>query len=557
MGLDLSRLEKEFDWLNTAPNSRDQGATGYRIRLPEFPAGREFAWAELLLPRGFPDQATARIMLSQDAVLHIPHVEDSGAICIDGDPGPGRGYSAEDRIRLLLFAYKERFLDPWLSGQMDADFEEEPLNYWLIKVERHRSTHDPVRILWCVDKPPGHPTLREGLLLLPSRIVIAAGANEPITNRLVSSLGIMGAQRIRVRLADIPIEHPFTPFTWPRSASDIDRLINGRLGKMDRIEFQRPIRDRRRRVHRVVLLRNDKCRFAYLLPDGPATVIDNGTCRRAYPSQTIPLPLQVERVDPSWTVGRDQHQEVSHRQKQHVLVLGAGALGSVVVDHLAKAGVGFITLVDADILATANIGRHLLGVESVEKSKAEAVAQRINLAYPATVVTPEKISAERWLQKNSLTKVDLILDLTGEPKVRWHVNCARQEHCCPLLIGWMEPFVAAAHVCLLAFGTLWMTGTTDRMGELEAVTWPPDVIRQEPGCSSKFQSYTAAAAAFAVALVAENALKLIDGCVHASCVRSWVRGQRFLDANWQGLKLNKWAHEAAPYDGIVLERPFT
>lgn len=552
MSLDLLQLGVEFPQLITDPKSRDRGATAFRLQLPVFPRGREFAWAELLLPRGFPEHATAKIILSPDAVLRIPHVEDTGALCIDGDPGPARGYSADDRIRLLLIAYQEQFLEPWLSGKLDWDFEKEPLNYWLIKVGRARSPRDPVLGVWTVDECPSRPTVREGLLVLPGQIVIAAGDDHPITSRIISSLGANATQRIRLLIADIPISHTFTPSTWPRSATDIDRLLTGRLRTSQREQFQR--QPRRRAVHRIVLLRNPNCGFAYLLPGGPATVV--GVRKRAYPSLTTPLPLRVTRRDPSWTVGRDQHPEVAHRQEQHILVIGAGALGSPVVDHLAKAGVGFITLVDADDLVAANLGRHLLGAESIGQSKAEAVARRVNLGYPATVVTPKNMLAERWLQANSLANVDLVLDLTGEPDVRWHVDCARQLFSCPLLIGWMEPYVAAAHVCSLPSGTPWMQGATDPMRGLEAVTWPEDVIRQEPGCSSQFQSYTAAAAAHAVALVAEHALKAIDGTNHTPRVISWVRGQRFLDEHWAGLELQEWARPAASHDGLVMERTF-
>ena len=151
MSVDLLQLGVEFPQLITDPKSRDRGATAFRLQLPVFPRGREFVWAELLLPRGFPEHATAKIILSPDAVLRIPHVEDTGALCIDGDPGPARGYSADDRIRLLLIAYQEQFLGPWLSGKLDGDFEKEPMNYWLIKVGRARSPNcegRPSDITW-------------------------------------------------------------------------------------------------------------------------------------------------------------------------------------------------------------------------------------------------------------------------------------------------------------------------------------------------------------------------------------------------------------------------
>ena len=168
------------------------------------------------------------------------------------------------------------------------------------------------------------------------------------------------------------------------------------------------------------------------------------------------------------------------------------------------------------------------------------------------------MTVERWLRKHSLSGVDVVLDLTGEPDVRWHVDQARHEHPCPLVVGWMEPYVAAAHVCLLPAEVPWIQGTADHLADLEAVIWPDDVIRREPGCSSRFQSYTAAAAAHAVALVAENALDLIDGIDDSATARvvSWVRGQRFLDRHRPGLALRDWALPAAPHDGLVLARPF-
>lgn len=558
MGLDLYRVCEDFPDLHLTPLSRDGGATAYRLQLPPFKPGREFDWAELRLPRGFPHHERAQIVLSPDAVLRAPHLDSAGVLCTNGDPGPAQGHSPEERILLLLQAYQEQFLEPWLTGALDNHFAGEALNYWLIEVARVRSHRDPVRAVWTVDDCPRRPTVRQGILLVPERIVIAADEDIPIAKRLVQTMGNRASQRIRVLIADIPIAHALTPSTWPRTASDLDRLLNGRLRPTQRQQFRHPLSRRGRGIHRIVLLRNPEGAFAYLLPGGPATVVDLGSRKKTYPSQTTPLPLDVTRLDPSWTVGRDQHPEVSERQGKHVLVLGAGALGSPVVDHLARAGIGFITLVDPEILVPANIGRHLLGAESIGLKKAEAVAQRVNFGHPATFVTPQPMSAERWLKQNTLAGVDVILDLTGEPDVRWHIDRIRSNSQCPLLIGWMEPYVAAAHACILPAETPWMKGTSDLMRDLEAVTWPDEVIRQEPGCSSRFQSYTAAAAAHAVALIVENALKLIDGTNYVASpkVVSWVRGQQFLDKHWPGLALRAWAKGAALHDGLTMERPF-
>lgn len=558
MDLDLGFLQQHFPELLAPALNREGGATAYRLQLPDFRPGREFDWAELRLPKGFPERDRAKIHLSPDTMLRIPHVEWAGALCTEGDPGPMSGLSAEKRILLLLTAYHENFLRKWITGELDGDFAEEALNYWGIEVAKTRTKSDPVRAVWTVDSCPDQAVLRDATLLIPKRIVIAADERLPITNRLIAAMGTSAKQRINALVADIPIAHTLTPQTWPRTVSDLDALLYSRLTPSDYSLLQSAVSRRGRSVHRIVLLRNTECSFAYLLPGGPPTVVDDGKRKKTYPPRLAPQPLNVARLDPAWTVGRDIHPEVEGRQGKHVLVLGAGALGSPVIDHLAKAGVGFITVLDPEDLEPPNIGRHLLGAESIGQPKATTLARRINAGYPATVVTPHIVKVEAWLMRHTLDGIDVVLDLTGEPDVRWHVDQARRQHSCPLLIGWMEPYVAAAHACILPAETGWLQGNEDLLTRLEAIKWPAEVIRQEPGCSSRFQSYTASAAAHAVALVAEQAIDLIDGASGMAMARvvSWVRGQIYLDRHFPGLNLEQWAESAARYDGLILTRAF-
>lgn len=558
MGLDLGFLQQHFPELLAPALNRDGGATAYRLQLPEFRPGREFAWAELRLPKGFPEHARAKIHLSPDAILRVPHIEWGGALCTEGDPGPASGLSAEERILHLLMAYHENFLRKWITGALDGDFAGEALNYWVIEVAKTQAQSDPVRAVWTVDSCPDQAVLRQGTLLMPERVVIAADDQLPITSRLIAAMGTSAKQHIGVLVADIPIAHTLTPLTWPRTVSDLDTLLYSRLAPRDYSLLHGAVSRRGRSVHRIVLLRNTECSFAYLLPGGPPTAVVDGNRKKTYPPRLAPQPLNVARLDPAWTVGRDMHPEVEGRQGKHILVLGAGALGSPVIDHLAKAGVGFITVLDPEDIEPPNIGRHLLGAESIGQPKATTLARRINAGYPATVVTPHTIKAEAWLRSHTLDGINVVLDLTGEPDVRWRIDQARRQHPCPLLIGWMEPYVAAAHACVLPAETWWLQGNEDLLTRLEAIKWPAEVIRQEPGCSSRFQSYTASAAAHAVALIAEQALDLIDGTPGAAEARvvSWVRGQRYLDRHCPGLNLEQWAESAAPHDGLILTRAF-
>jgi hypothetical protein len=524
----------------------------FPIRLPPLSEERQFQAAWLVIPPGYPNQGLAKIRLSEDAVLKLPHVESKGDICLDGDYGAVSGNSPEDRINVLLRKFYLEFLEPWLTGDLDADFGAEAFNYWAIHVSKSASSYDAVTRIYTVDNRIKKPRVYQARLMLPSRIIIA-GNNSSLADRFIQSLGNRAKQINNVLIADIPISYELTPSTWPCKQSDLERLISSRLSEDQRHKFGKQSGRRGRAIHRIVILRAPRCSFGFLLSGGPPTVVEKGCSKRAYPTRQM-LPLLVDRIDPSWTYGRDQHTEVINRQQQHILVLGAGALGSAVIDQLAKAGIGRISVVDPDILTTANIGRHLLGAESIGRAKADGLTQRISLSNPAIKLDPFNMSAQAWINKYTLIGVDVILDLTGESEVRWFLEIARDANPCPLLIGWMEPYVAAAHACMLPMGEKWMFTAIDPLESLQAIDWPEEVMQKEPACSSEFQAYTPAAAAHAVALVSEAALALIDKKITRSIVRSWVRGQNFLDAHYPDLKFRNWSEKAASFDGISIER---
>jgi len=510
------------------------------------PASRAFEAAWLALPVEFPD-ACATIRLSPDAVLRIPHVEYDGKVCFDGDPGPMSGLSPEDRLDHMLWKFNETLLQPWLAGALDEHFEAETRSYWEIFVNQRRTKVDPIKRVYTVDNRPVSARVIETWLVLPDRTLVVGDHGES-AERLIASFGARARQWHRVLVADIPIDYPWTPATWPTSIEQIEWLLNCRLDPTSLRRFATHFRH-----HRVVLFRAPQCTYAYLLPGGPPTIVERGNTKRSHRARTL-LPLRAERFDSPWTYGRDQIPAVRARQNQHVLILGAGALGSPVIDQLARAGVGKISIVDPQTLAGPNIGRHLLGAESLEQSKAIGVAGRVGTAHPSCLIKPFVERAESWLAEHSLKGIDAVFDLTGEPAVRYAVELARKQCPTPLLVAWMEPFVAAAHACALPACQAWLHRGLDPLLDLQAVRWPDDVTLREPGCNSSFQSYTPAQANYAVSLAAEVGLALLDGQMDRACVRSWVRGQKFLDKHRAGLTLEPWALSAAGMDGILLER---
>ncbi len=529
------------------------GIRRFPIYLPELPDGRSIDAAWLDIPPNFSGGALARVYLPKKYILEIPHIEHDGRLCIDGDPGSMSGATSEERIDQIIDLFYSSFLEPWSKGLLDTHFSQEAMNYWEIYCLKRFNQNQPIVKIFTTDQVPEIPRVYESIFI-ESRKLVIIGDDSPIKTRYSNSLG-NGRTISKVKIAEIPIAFTFTPDNWPKNISDIRRLVTAKLGCSDATKFFTSIGRRGNERHKVVIFRAPGCSFGYLLPGGPPSKVNARNSTKLLPSSCL-VPLKVERLDVGWTTGRDQHPEYIARQQKHVLIIGVGALGSPVAEQLAKAGVGKLTLVDDDNLCSANIGRHVLGANSIGYSKAQQLAQNISARWPSCNVTGLSMNIHEWLKKHGIDDIDAILDLTGEPEVRRIVDKERKKYPTDCLIAWMEPYVAAAHACLLKADISWFTDHIDRLNRFNAVDWPEEVIAREPSCSSTFQSYTSAAALHAVALTTEAALELIDNKVFNSRIRHWIRGQQYLDKHHPGLKLKDWASFANNEDGVIRELNF-
>ena len=71
----------------------------------------------------------------------------------------------------------------------------------------------------------------------------------------------------------------------------------------------------------------------------------------------------------------------------HVIVFGVGGVGGYTVEALARAGVGRLTLVDADVVSDSNRNRQILALLStVGQPKVEVAARRVAEINPACQV---------------------------------------------------------------------------------------------------------------------------------------------------------------------------
>ena len=76
-------------------------------------------------------------------------------------------------------------------------------------------------------------------------------------------------------------------------------------------------------------------------------------------------------------------EKLSLLRQAHVLVVGLGGVGAYAAEMIARAGVGHLTLADADEISPSNINRQLVALHStVGRAKAEVLAERLRDINP-------------------------------------------------------------------------------------------------------------------------------------------------------------------------------
>jgi len=114
--------------------------------------------------------------------------------------------------------------------------------------------------------------------------------------------------------------------------------------------------------------------------------------------------------------------------KKNVAIIGLGSGGSLIALHLAKSGIGNLTLIDGDIIMDHNIVRHICSLKDVGRYKTLAVKgyilERVPTIKITTVEKPfsrENKNVENFFD-SLLAKVDLLVSATGDNIMNESIN---------------------------------------------------------------------------------------------------------------------------------------
>ncbi len=159
----------------------------------------------------------------------------------------------------------------------------------------------------------------------------------------------------------------------------------------------------------------------------------------------------------------------------HVLIIGAGGLGSACAPYLAAAGIGRITLIDHDHVELTNLQRQIMHQDnSIGMSKVASGKRFLKNLNPACQVEALEKRLDEPLLKELLGDVDVVVDCTDNFSTRHLINRVCVTHGKALVSGAALRF--DGQVSVFDFG--------DPNSPCYACVFPPDPNYVETNCAS-------------------------------------------------------------------------
>lgn len=127
-----------------------------------------------------------------------------------------------------------------------------------------------------------------------------------------------------------------------------------------------------------------------------------------------------------------------------VLVIGAGGLGSPVIQYLAAAGIGTLGIADDDIVALSNLQRQVLhGTPEIGRPKIASAAAAVAALNPHVAVEGHGRRVDAGNAQELVASYDIVADGSDNFDTRYAVSDACFRAGRPLVTGALGPFDAS------------------------------------------------------------------------------------------------------------------
>jgi hypothetical protein len=489
---------------------------------------------QVLIDAQFPFSLPRFFLVDRPKFLTWPHIEEDGLLCLLVDSKAARfQYPSEMVGELLGDAY--RLVCSSENGENQSDFRSEFYSYW------NRSLEGASEKMLSLLKLDGGSRL---VRIWRGKTQSVVGESE---EQILSWLRHRYGKQPQYDSTDIAcllwLPEALPPQQYPQNAGDVYRLAAAMDGGKELLQqFSErgtnpfyfilgaesgngpclaAVKTRKVSNTDIRGKRRDRSYDGFRPGKLPKFLVTQRLFSDANPSSRI----KVERIDAAWIHGRgyDPHQE--HLSKKKIVIIGCGSVGAPIAQHLAMAGAGQLSLVDPELLSWANVGRHPLGAEHVGDSKAETLAQKLQLSYPHAEIRGFALSYAEFQSKETplLADADLIICATADWEMESLLNLqhTRGEITAHVLYTWTEPHACAGHAVFIPSSSpCFQCGMTLQGKARIAITvWPRDTeARSEPACGAVFQPYgpieLQGTISLAASLALDGLLRRIKQAVH-------------------------------------------
>lgn len=511
--------------------------------------GLDGSFVQLVLLRDFP-MSPVRLEVDSRLCLKYPHIESDGHLCHGEEPLPEDFNKPEAAVGRVL-----KQLDDYLNHCQDyswceAEFHKERKDYWSRFAEKSKApkAYQTKKLLLDVEFAANTSQEVSAISLADGFEALATtSTTEP--ERLARRHGWPVGTIVRgaALVIPLPTAERWTPSTWPKTYQELDDLVSALTESPQKLVNWYSLRRWPNKAPVFVVLSQGTVAFGWRLIPSHVTLS----------SRPLLIPILIERVDRQWCLSRDTEiTALNGLASKRVTVLGCGSLGSPVIELLARAGVVEIEVVDPEHFEPANTSRHVLGASSIGKSKATQMAARLKKEVPGSRVTPVTQSTTNWLATAANRKFpDLVVDCTGEQSVRVATSRLRNLNLggAPVLIAWMEPRCAAAHVVLITGDDEWPNSDPVDTA-VNVARWPDGLQVQLPACAQGFHPYGMADAWRVAGLAVERALALLNGNQVVSGVWSLVRNKAYFEQT-SGIEFNIEPPSDTNIESVTMLRP--
>lgn len=260
-------------------------------------------------------------------------------------------------------------------------------------------------------------------------------------------------------------------------------------------------------------------------------------------------PIAVNRHDRAYLTRRGGGwPDLRNRQ---IAVVGCGAVGARVAEHLALGGVGRLVLVDPEALHADNLFRHVLPGDAVRMNKAHALKIAFERRLPGLEVIEDQNRVTQWPPAWATPSLSGVVLAIGDPYLERQLT--RQFHATappglPLVTCWMEPYGLGGHATLTVAGQPACLECLYRNAHGASLCGPktafaepgPGFGQNLTGCGGAFTPYSAADATQTALIATRMLVATLLGALpsHYACWRGDAR--EFHD---RGLRTSPWFDE--------------